>query len=628
MNIKKFRVLWNEKTNSIPESTCSNIKYSFDGVSWIDCSDYINVVKTSQNIGNYGATTTDNIDDTGYKQFDITLTPNVVSIPEITEVEKVLYSGTGDNSEFLTPGTYFICVASTNYPNIGKFSTINNNVIFSSPISNIKKFVVNVGELAKPNIYVRYPDYIKGLYIYIGEPTVADATKVLFKLREITSVTNYLDVKAKKNSQQITLKNKLIFPKKGFIKIDSEIMEYTNCTYESGKYKLILKGVVTSEHNADSVVYFVINNIDQYSTNFYIPKRLYPINNVNDTLYANLAQYLHFDFGTPKSLVKNNSDGEVLGVVEYSTVSMLKSSLKLNGKGCVNSKIKLTLDGQIHFYFMISEIPTENMYLFGSKTGLWVRINKDKLKVEYGYKNTTLMDASDPRLDYINVNTWNELGLGWDSNSEATIVYFYYNGRIINENILTKDSKLGGNDNFSTDNIYIGAIKLEELNDDNLLYEDCFVGYIDDWKIYNKALTELELNDINDKVKNYTDYFCGKIELTADLPDYTATDSIGSGINIYAPKSFEELLTDSKFNSSQETETEYRNYFDYQFIPYMITNQAITGGTESSPLRITYPLFPSTIKYMVVLNNGGSSNLTPEITKFISIISDVDISFL
>jgi hypothetical protein len=64
MNIKKFRVLWNEKTNSIPESTCSNIKYSFDGVSWIDCSDYINVVKTSQNIGNYGATTTDNIDDT------------------------------------------------------------------------------------------------------------------------------------------------------------------------------------------------------------------------------------------------------------------------------------------------------------------------------------------------------------------------------------------------------------------------------------------------------------------------------------------------------------------------------------------------------------------------------------
>ena len=612
LDFNKFRVLWQENYSGITTSDAVNLKFTFDGISWIDTKDFLTFVRSSSSSG-FGYNISKNINGSLYNELDLTLTPTVTNIPVITEVEII----PSTDADAFAAGTYYIATTSTSFPNPGKELSLPE-VFFTSPISNIKK--IELTENAKINIYVRYADFIRGINVYIGTEV---SNNIVFKLRYKSNLCNLLQTSLSSTSTKVVLKNKVPFPKNGIIKVNSEFITYSSCVLNSstGFYELsITSGKLMYEHPVDSDIYYIANIDDKYSDSYYVPKRLYPIFKPSD----NIMQYLNFDYKDSKNMIKTRTNnkqiapnGIVLDSVDYSSnISVSKTSLRLSGKGTIDTGFSMPKDGTLHFHFMLSEYLDSDKYLFGDIDGLWMKVNSSLNRPEIGYKENVIISSSDPRMEYIKLNEFIEFAIAWDSNDDYTIISFYRDTKQVAEEIIPKTSN-GGLEKFNPGRIYIGSLKLSTLNPStNKMYKDQISGYIDDWKFYDECLSELAVSTISSDISNTIDEFSGKVELNSSLPDYS--NVVICNITLYTEKG----ITIPKTEIESYYEKEYKLYFDSGFLQILQT-----GGTVSTGTKISYPLHPKMIKFMIELSNPESQDVSPILKNFRVITSSASVDF-
>ena len=609
---KKGRLIWDEYVPSVLTNDSLIPKVSFDkGYSWMSLGTQVENLRNGYNV--YGG----NIKDigSGFRQVDVSFTFTPTSIPKISD-----YILEPDSTHGLDPGTYYFAVGCLNYDTPCMNTSGGTNYyatgLFIEPISKLVKIVIT--SKSKVHLFVNYPEYTRGLCIYYGQES---SGIVNLKLYHVTNLVQLLNSNISADSSvTIVLKNKYPFPDNGIVKIENEYIEYTTCTWNGDNWELAgltrgLYNTTPAPHSNPTgenlpVYLAMYKNGGLYGE---IPSRIY----ARPDLDPGLIQYLNFDGLTPIDLIDNSRTITKVGEVNYSSSwTMLSNSLRLSGKGYINSNCNLTTsavdEGSIHFYISFEsfvEGETNDPYIFGTAdgTGLWMRINRITNKPYFGVGNVTIIGSEDFRVPSLTKNNYDRIGLAWRLNSNDCIVFdFTINGySFITESTLIPKFSSNKTNRFNPGTPLIGGISLSP--------NTSFNGYIDDWRIYNSALTLEEFNAIHTYLMSKPNVYCGKI--TIDL-NYKSLSGYNVNLENYEP------LIDTTINTTVDGGRDFGIYYDDWLIEKLLADHTISSGE-----RISYPIESDTIQlrfdmHGYDISNESSGYYTPVLKNISLIISE------
>lgn len=590
---KKGRLIWDEY---IPPSLANDAlvpQVSFDkGYSWMSLKDQVKSLRSGNNV--YGG----NIEslNNGFRQVDISFTYTPTAIPKISD-----YTLEPDSTNGLAPGTYYFAVGCLNYdtPCMNPAGSDNYYATgqFSEPISKLVK--ITISSKSRVNLFVNYPEYTRGLCIYYGQES---GGTVNLKLYHVTNLVQLLNNNiTASSSETIILKNKYPFPNNGIIKIENEYIKYTACNWNGTNWALT--GLTRGLYNTTPAVHTnpTGENIPIYLAMYEngglygeIPDRIY----ARPELDSDLVQYLNFDSSTPLDLVDNTRQIIEIGEVNYSSLwTMLSSSLKLSGRGYINSNYDLTTNiadyGSIHFYISFeSFVDNENIdpYIFGTAdgTGLWMRISRITNKPYFGVGEVTIIGSEDFRVPSLTKDGYDRIGLAWRLNSDGFMEFdFTINGySFITESTLIPKFSSNEFNRFTPGILLIGGVSINP--------NTSFNGYIDDWRVYNRALTLEEFNSIHTYMLSRPNVYCGKITIDNNFKDLSGANI---SLNDYEP------LIDTVINTSVNGGRDFGIYYDDWLIEKLLTDHTILSGE-----RITYPIESDTIQLRFDMHGYDASD--------------------
>ena len=592
---KKGRLIWDEYIPSALTNNSLVPKISFDrGYSWMSLATQVENLRNGYNV--YGG----NIKDigNGFKQIDISFTFTPTSIPKIAD-----YALEPDSTYGLNPGTYYFAVGCLNYdtPCMNEFSGSNYYATgyFTEPISKLIKIVIE--SKSKVHLFVNYPEYTRGLCIYYGQES---SGTINLKLYHVTNLVQLLNNSISAESTAIIfLKNKYPFPDNGVVKIENEYIGYTTCSWDSVTSQWKLTGLTRGLYNTTPIAH---NNSSDGNIPIYlamyengglygeIPDRIY----ARPELDSDLVQYLNFDSSTPLDLVDNTRQITEIGEVNYSSSwTMLSSSLKLSGRGYINSNYNLTTNivdrGSIHFYISFESFVDNEVvdpYIFGTAdgTGLWMRISRITNKPYFGVGEVTIVGSEDFRVPSLTKNGYDRIGLAWRLNSDGFMEFdFTINGySFITESTLIPKFSSNEFNRFTPGILLIGGVSLNP--------NTSFNGYIDDWRVYNRALTLEEFNSIHTYMLSRPNVYCGKITIDNNFKDLSGANI---SLNDYEP------LIDTIINTNENGGNDFGIYYDDWLIEKLLTDSTISNGE-----RISYPVESDSIQLRFDMHGYDASD--------------------
>lgn len=592
---KKIRLLWQEKIE--PGYTSIIPKISFDrGKDWISLQTFA---------GNARTNTEDYLSskslENGYNQLDITLAMCPKIVPEIKQISA------RPNSIGFSAGTWYFAVCALTYDYPG-FEINSTSSYFNGPISKVVSVTLN--ETSSVDLYIRYPEYTKGLAIYWGQNSGGTIT---LKLHYVTNFVQKLKESLTTLSTTIKLLNEYPFPNHGTVKIDNEYIDYTTCTWNTDHWELTgltrgCRGSAVEAHtttfNDETEVYLA-----NYTGGVYgeIPKRIY----LKPSIYSNLKQYLNFDSDSVLNLVPNGPTPEVLGTVEYSSdFALMGKTLKLTGSGVIKTNETLNNTGSIHLlHSFVDSVGNVNPYIFGSVSGLWLSIDKTNLKPVLGYGETTILSNNDPRTPSLSKLDLDQLILTWEPTTENVMNFKLY----INRSLIADIDTNIDSETFNPGSPYIGGLQTGVNT-----YTNTYIGYIDEFRIYNTVLSLNDCSAILEEILNSDSSYCGLISIIDDgyYPDLSV-DVSGTRIQLYEP------LIDKEFSTTTPDTYgyDYGVSIDNWIIEHFYTDQSIPSAEH-----LTYPIDPEAIKIRFDMTSDSQGFKTPEIKNVSTIISEVSLS--
>jgi len=612
---KKGRLIWDEYIPSILKKDSLVPKISFDkGYSWMSLVDQVVDLRSGNAL--YGGNIK-NLDN-NFRQIDLSFTFTPTAIPMITD-----YTLEPDPINGLDPGTYYFAAGCLNYDTPCMYPPNGDNYYasgqFDEPISKLVK--VDIETKSKVNLFVNYPEYTRGLCIYVGFENYGT---VYLSLIHVTNLVQLLHTSISADSTEtIILNNMYPFPDNGVVKIENEYIGYTTCSYNYSLDYWELTGLTRGLYNTTPANHTnpAGENLPVYLAMYEggglygeIPDRVY----ARPTLDPGLIQYLNFDTSIPSDLVDKTRVINEIGKVNYSSSwTILSSSLKLSGKGYINSNCNLTNtavdSGSIHFYISFESFVdgvNNDPYIFGTAdgSGLWMKISRITNKPYFGVGGVTIIGSEDFRVPSLTKNNYDRIGLAWKVNSEDCMEFdFTMNGySFITES--TRIPKFSSNktNRFNPGTLLIGGISLNP--------NTSFNGYIDDWRVYNTALTLDEFNSIHTYLMSKPNVYCGKV--TIDY-GYKFFDDYGVSIEDYEP------LIDISINTTVNGGHDFGIYYDDWLMEKMLTDHTIYSGE-----RISYPIESDTIQIRFDMHgydvSGESSGYYTPVLKNISLIISED----
>lgn len=592
---KKVRLLWQEKiedgyTSIIP-------KISFDrGNDWISLQTLAGDART--NTESYLSSTSL---ENGYNQLDITFGMCPEVIPEIKEAVV-----TAHTPGFAT-GTWYFAVSALTYDYPG-FETNSTSSYFNGPISKVVEVVL--GATSSVDLYVRYPEYTKGLAIYWGQNSGGTVT---LKLHHVTNFVQKLKTTLTNTGTKIELLNEYPFPDYGTVKIDNEYIDYDTCTWNTDHWELT--GLTRGQRGSTAATHTTTfgHETEVYLANYTggvygeIPERIYP----KPTTAANLKQYLNFDSGSVLNLVSGGSTPTVLGTVEYSSdFALMGKTLKLPGSGVVKTNEALTNTGSIHLlHTFVDLVNNADPYIFSATSGLWLAIDKTNLKPILGYDTTTILSSDDPRTPSLSKLDIDQLILTWEPITGDVMNFKLY----VNKNLVADVDTDIDSTTFTPGSPYIGGLQTGVDT-----YTNTYIGYIDEFRIYNTVLSLSDCSAILEEVLNSDSTYCGLISIIDDeyYPDL-GVDVPGTKIQLYEP------LIDKEFTTTTPATYgyDYGVSIDNWIVEHFYTDQSIPSAEH-----LTYPIDPEAIKIRFDMTSDSQGFKTPEIKNVSTIISEVSLS--
>ena len=496
-----------------------------------------------------------------------------------------------------------------------------------------------------------------GFYLSPGDKVKLVFNVVHYRLLYISNLTTRLLRQIKPNSSEdILVDPKYPLPYSGKIRVNSEYISYNgiefgaetteeNINYPQGCWRLtgVQRGNgITNSHQVNSPVYLSLLDGGIFGE---MPNKSISLFRNSD----NLVQYFNFENISNSSDVitdmMNNYDGRIIGTVDSGkTDSFLKNSASFNKAGIILDRQEFGTSGSIHFYFKINSIPEEDVYIFGVKNGLKLKLSKDNLRLALEYGDTPIIKSTNPKLSKIKINEWAEIGISWQNST------IYNTGRIY----LYKDGSLEADEDFSFTSINsyfaIGGLLLstnEEVENGDIRYSNLFKGNIDDWRVYSKYLDLDLLNDINTNIKEYGFEYCGTIDIDKRFVkdgvflDYYLYDSSLLKYEPYIITYFSVLNNDEDFNEVEDQSgattcdlwplyaIENGNMFESD----LLDNSNFYGSTiiksdGKKVSRISYPVNVNTIKYRFELTGKTDGISSPVVEKFATIVSSSNIDIL
>lgn len=607
MQFKKARLIWEEYIHPVLPNTSIHPKVSFDnGLTWMS------LLNKAVNLRLTGIATGSSIKNTqnGFKQLDLMFgfTPYVV--PRIAD-----YELEEDSTNGLEAGTYYFAVTGMLFDTPGlDDSTANNNFYVTG--SNIKPFSklvkIIISTKSKVNLFINYPHFTRGICVYYGKSV--DST-VNLELYQITNLTQKLKTSIDTSTNPIQLKNNFPFPKVGTVKIENEYIDYADCTWNSTYWQLtgLTRGArgttVTSHTNPDESTYLNVH-LANYKGGIFgeIPEKIYAKPSVD----GNLVQYLNFDTQTLLDITKLTTPTS-LGNIEYSAINTnYKHSLRFTGYGVVDADLELPTTGSIYFNIIFTDFNINeetDPYIFGSETGLWMKISRFNSKPYFGYGENILVDYEEYKINSLTRNTLHRIGLSWKEDVDSGKVMFnmYFDGF----NLLEKVSEINYTE-FEPSAFYIGGL----YNSNTFTISNTFNGYLDEWRVYNVYNNYSDFEFIFSNFNKFEDIYTGKITIDNNLYNYNTVTN--TSLQSYSP-TIDKVFT----NISTVTNAEGLDigvYYDDWAIDKFLTDGII------NPLeRISYPLDSDLlqVKFDMV---GSSDGFESPIIKNISIIiSDASI---
>jgi hypothetical protein len=276
---------------------------------------------------------------------------------------------------------------------------------------------------------------------------------------------------------------------------------------------------------------------------------------------------------------------------------MLSNSLRLSGKGYLNSNCNLTTsvvdEGSVHFYISFEsfvEGETSDPYIFGTAdgSGLWMRISRITNKPYFGVGSVTVVGSEDCRVPSLSKNSYDRIGLAWRVNSKGNMVFdFTVNGySFITESTLIPKFSSNKTNRFNPGTLLIGGISLSP--------NTSFNGYIDDWRIYNSALTLDEFNAIHTYLMSKPNVYCGKVTVDTNYKDLS-----GYNVNLgdYEP------LIDTTIIITVDGGNNFGVYYDDWLMEKLLTDPTIYSGE-----RISYPIESDSIQVRFDMHGYDVSN--------------------
>jgi len=592
---KKIRLLWQEKIESGYTSIIPKISFN-RGKDWINLQTLAGDARTnsksylsSKDLGN------------GYSELDITLGMCPKIVPEIKSVV------TTTNASGFATGTWYFAVSALTYDYPG-FEPVSTNSYFNGPISKVVEVVLT--QPSSVDLYVRYPEYTKGLAIYWGQNSGGTIT---LKLHHVTNFVQKLKTTLTDVGTKIELLNEYPLPSYGTVKIDNEYINYTTCTWNTDHWEL--NGLTRGQRGSTTATHTTVfgDEIEVYSANYTggkygeIPERIYP----KPTIPSNLKFYLNFDSSSVLNLVSGGSTPSVLGTVEYSSdFALMGKALKLPGSGVIKTNETLTHTGSIHFlHSFVDSIGNVNPYIFSSTNGLRLAIDKTNLKPILSYGNTTILSSNDPRTPSLSKFDLDQVLLTWEPTNENLMNFKLY----INENLIADINTNIEANTFSPGAPYIGGL---QTGSDT--YSNTYIGYIDEFRIYNTVLSLNDCSSILEEIVNSDSIYCGKVSISnpTNYPDLDV-NTTGTKIQRYEP-----LITKEYATTTPNTYgNAYSITIDNWIIDHFYTDQSIPSGQN-----LTYPIDPEAIKIRFDMTSDSQGFKTPEIKNVSTIISEVSLS--
>lgn len=511
------------------------------------------------------------------------------------------------------------------------------------------------------NFYIN--DSNKGVLVFSDtilqpEDTIKYTLNVIhYRLTFISNMVTKLLKKIDPNSSDaIYLDSTFPVPYKGRIYINSEYITYTSMEfisdvdYPSGYYRLsgITRSASTRTHAVGSDVYVAVLDGGMYGE---LPKKSISVfRNV-----TNLDHYFNFeeltDSATTVSDLMSRSLGTIIGAISpYYSEGFLKNSAKFSKSGVIYVNHTFGNSGAIHFYFKLTSLPTEDMYIFGNSEGLKLKICKDNLRLQLENGDETVIRSTDPRLSKVKLNDWTEICIAWEYSVAYDVekLYFYKNAALevdVDYSLSESASYYG-----------IGALLTAEESDGiyTFSYTYPFDGVIDDWRVYNKAIGLDEIIDIDTNIQEYGFEKCGTITIddrfvnsldSSRLLDYWI-DSRSSLENMqpYIIPYFsilEKDLNEVDNNSSYGIRCdlwplyaiENGNYFTADSIDEMYPENTtdycykIKLSNGKTVLRLNSATDVSSVKYRFELKGDPYGSETPIVKEFSAIVSNSTIDF-
>ena len=597
---KKIRLLWQEKMD--PGYTTIIPQISFDrGKDWINLQNFAGDART--NTKKYLSS---KLLDNGYREVDITLALCPKIVPEIKSIEIT------PNPNGFPIGTWYFGVCALTYDTPGFDDNITNNY-FSGPISKIKS--VTLTKPSSIDLYVKYPEYTKGLAIYWGQMNNGTLT---LKLYHITNLVQKLKESVVTASTVIKLANKYPFPTKGTVKIGNEYIDYTNCIWNTDHWELT--GITRGRRDSIIQDHIVNQNddIEVYLSNYTggvygeIPARNY----FKPSIPSNLKYYLNFDSGSVVNLAADNTSSqapEIIGSIEYtSDFALMGKTLKLTGAGIIKTNISLntiTNTGTIHLlHAYVDSISNSNPYIFGSSIGLWMAIDKTNLKPILGYNNMIIIPSNDPRTPALSKLDLDQIMLSWQPILNNKINFKLY----INKNLVADVDADINPTTFMPDISYIGGLY------NNNTITNTYIGYIDEFRIYNTALSLNDCSVILNEILNSDSNYCGLVPIVSNTHYYDLSVVNNSiNINLYEPL-FDKSIT---VTDPATYGNDYSITLDNWIIDHFYTDQSIPNNQH-----LTYPIDPESVKIRFEMSSDLQGFKTPEIKNISTIISEVSLS--
>lgn len=558
------------------------------------------------------------------------------------------YSVDGYSSDSI-PIEYGSIFGSSYITSIDSTSSITKNSGGSSVIS---ESVINSFSINEKNKAILV---LNGVNLEKDDIVKVVLNVIHYRLAFISNLTTTL-VKAidSNSSDPICIDNRYSLPFSGRIRVNSEYINYekiefaSDSSFPQGYYKLsgITRESISSKHEIGSPVFVSLLDGGIFGE---LPKK-------SISIYKNtegLGQYFHFDRSGYSDMVPDmtgNKNGKILGLVDFTgTESFLKTAASFTKSGVIITDHEFKNSGTIHFYFKIDKLPDNDMVLFGSSSGLRLKLSKDNLRLSLEYGNKVIIKSENPKISKVKIGSWTEIAISWQHSTAFSTdrVYLYKDG------ILEADESL----TIAAANQYYaigGLLTTATVNPDysNAEYSDLFEGKIDDWRVYDIHLGMDQLSILDSNLKELGFEYCGVIDInkrfvnkgiTPDkdkILDYYLFDSSLLKYEPYIITYFSVLKDDEElvdkageYSTTCDLWPLYAiangNYFTADTLQTKDGNYGLVikkkDGKDVS--RINYPININSIKYRFELSGKSDGVNSPIIRDFATIVSSSSIDF-